>query len=62
MTITPKRILIADDEGDARESTVAILADAGYACNAARDTTEASGSSKNDTICSDRCPMPGTCN
>lgn len=38
---TPKRILIADDEETFRESTVAILADAGYVCNAARDTTEA---------------------
>jgi len=38
---TPKRILIADDEETFRESTVAILADAGYACNAARDATEA---------------------
>ncbi len=41
MTITQKRILIADDEETFRESTVAILADAGYACNAARDATEA---------------------
>ena len=41
MTTTPKRILIADDEETFRESTVAILADAGYACNAARDATEA---------------------
>ncbi len=41
MTTTPKRILIADDEETFRESTVAILADAGYACSAARDATEA---------------------
>ncbi len=41
MMTTPKRILIADDEETFRESTVAILADAGYACNAARDATEA---------------------
>ncbi|MCC6966590.1 MAG: response regulator [Nitrospira sp.] len=41
MMTTPKRILIADDEETFRESTVAILADAGYVCNAARDTTEA---------------------
>ena len=41
MTSTPKRILIADDEETFRESTVAILAEVGYACNAARDATEA---------------------
>ncbi len=41
MTTMPKRILIADDEETFRESTVALLADAGYACNAARDATEA---------------------
>ena len=41
MTTTQKRILIADDEETFRESTVAILADAGYVCNAARDATEA---------------------
>lgn len=41
MPTTQKRILIADDEDTFRESTVAFLGEAGYACNAARDATEA---------------------
>lgn len=41
MTTTQKRILIADDEETFRESTAAILAEAGYACSSARDATEA---------------------
>ena len=36
-----QRILIADDEETFRESTSAILADAGYACSSARDAVEA---------------------
>lgn len=38
---TPQRILIADDEETFRESTSAILADAGYACSSAKDAMEA---------------------
>ena len=41
MTTMPQRILIADDEETFRESTVEILAEAGYACSAARDAAEA---------------------
>lgn len=41
MTTMPQRILIADDEETFRESTSAILADAGYTCSSAKDAMEA---------------------
>ena len=41
MMTMPQRILIADDEETFRESTVEILAEAGYSCSAARDAAEA---------------------
>ncbi|MBS0169413.1 MAG: response regulator [Nitrospira sp.] len=37
----PERILIADDEETFRESTSAILVEAGYACSSAKDAMEA---------------------
>lgn len=41
MTTMQRRILIADDEETFRETTSALLADAGYACSSARDALEA---------------------